>query len=354
MFPRVTERLVVRRFTEGDLEDFLAYQTHPEVMRFQPHAPPTRESAARFLAAQAAGAPDGPGDAGGFVAFAAERREDNRVIGDVTLNVYPRAHGRAEIGWSFHPDYHGRGYAAEAAREVLAFAFSRPGLRRITTHCDTRNVASYRLMERLGMRCEGRQRENVRIGGAWRDTYTYALLRDEWLAAARGGDGAAAAPAAYRHAPEDYVCPFCLLIAGIEDTRRVLSVATDVVYRDAEVTVLVSSHQYPNNPGHVLVIPNRHYENLYELPDALGGSIHAAARAVALAMKTAYGCDGVSTRQHNEPAGYQDVWHYHLHVFPRYPGDELYSSRSRLMDPADRAAYARRLRAHLPGNSPAP
>ena len=64
-------------------------------------------------------------------------------------------------------------------------------------------------------------------------------------------------------------------------------------------------------------------------------------------MKSGYGCDGVSTRQHNEPAGYQDVWHYHLHVFPRFAGDELYGSRKCLMPPEERAAFAERLRRAL-------
>ncbi len=72
--------------------------------------------------------------------------------------------------------------------------------------------------------------------------------------------------------------------------------------------------------------------------------IHGCARAVALALKAAYGCDRVSTRQHNEPAGGQDVWPYHLHVFPRYPGDGLYGSYRRPTSAEARAAFAHKLR----------
>jgi histidine triad (HIT) family protein len=86
----------------------------------------------------------------------------------------------------------------------------------------------------------------------------------------------------------------------------------------------VASHWWENNHGHVLVVPILHYENLYELPDDTGAAIFAMSRRIALALKRGYRCDGVSTRQHNEPAGYQDVWHYHLHVFPRYTNDRLY------------------------------
>jgi histidine triad (HIT) family protein len=150
----------------------------------------------------------------------------------------------------------------------------------------------------------------------------------------------------HNHAPEGYACPFCLLVAGVED-GRVISRQADIVYRDEAVIAFVSSHQYPNNPGHVLVTPNAHFENLYDLPDELGGIIHSVARRIALAMKAAYGCDGVSTRQHNEPAGNQDVWHFHLHVFPRYNGDDLYLTRSSLMPAEQRAEYARRLRENL-------
>ncbi len=150
----------------------------------------------------------------------------------------------------------------------------------------------------------------------------------------------------YNHAPEGYACPFCLLVQGVEN-EHVLSRQSDIVYRDSEVTALISCHQWTNNPGHAVVIPNIHYENIYDLPVRLGGRIHELARALAVAMKTAYGCDGVSTRQHNEPAGNQDVWHYHLHVFPRYARDELYMSRRALMTPEERAVYAARLRAAM-------
>ena len=154
----------------------------------------------------------------------------------------------------------------------------------------------------------------------------------------------------YNHAPDDYTCPFCLLTRGIDASKsaHVLSRKTDIVYHDdEEVTALIASHQWPNNHGHVLLIPNAHYENIYDLPLYLATRIHELARALALAMKAAYGCDGTSTRQHNEPAGNQDVWHYHLHLFPRYPRDALYTSRRALMPAGKRAAYAARLRAQL-------
>ncbi len=66
-------------------------------------------------------------------------------------------------------------------------------------------------------------------------------------------------------------------------------------------------------------------------------------------MKAAYGCDGVSTRQHNEPAGNQDVWHFHLHVFPRYVDDQLYlrSAERTPTSPPQRLPYAVKLKRAL-------
>jgi histidine triad (HIT) family protein len=150
----------------------------------------------------------------------------------------------------------------------------------------------------------------------------------------------------YNHAPDDYVCPFCLLVRGIED-EHVLSVRADIVYQDDTVTAFISSHQWPNTPGNTIIVPNEHAENIYDLPVRFAPRIHELARALALAMKVVYSCDGVSTRQHNEPAGNQDVWHYHLHVTPRYTNDRFYASRRALMPAGERAKHAQKLRAQL-------
>ena len=150
----------------------------------------------------------------------------------------------------------------------------------------------------------------------------------------------------YNHAPEDYACPFCLLLQGIQK-EQVLSVATDIFYRSDDVTAFICSHQWPNNPGHALIVPNQHFENIYALPADLGAQIFAVAQQVALAMKVVYGCNGVSTRQHNEPAGNQDVWHYHLYIFPRYDGDNLYASQPAEMSMEERASYALKLRTYF-------
>jgi histidine triad (HIT) family protein len=150
----------------------------------------------------------------------------------------------------------------------------------------------------------------------------------------------------WSHAPAGYVCPFCRLLRGV-DTE--LNCAEDIVFRDEQTTALIAPMWWAANHGHVLVIPNLHVENIYAIDDALLGAVNATARRIAIALKEAYGCDGVSTRQHNEPGGTQDVWHLHVHVFPRYFGDRLYERHEETAwtTPAERAPYALKLRAVL-------
>jgi histidine triad (HIT) family protein len=150
----------------------------------------------------------------------------------------------------------------------------------------------------------------------------------------------------YSHAPEGYVCPFCLVVQGIEN-KHVWSVQNDIIYRDETVTAFISSHQWPNNHGNTIVVPNEHFENIYDLPIRYAADIHRVAKMIAVAMKAVYSCDGISTRQHNEPSGNQDVWHYHLHVTPRYKDDQFYTTHREFMPTEKRARHAKGIREYL-------
>lgn len=130
---------------------------------------------------------------------------------------------------------------------------------------------------------------------------------------------------------------------GIEN-EHVWTNQQDVVFRDGHVTAFISAAWWPGNPGHVLVIPNEHIENVYSMPTSLLARIQEVAREVSIGFKEIYDCDGSSSRQHNEPAGSQDVWHYHLHVFPRWKGDRLYFERRSSTTPEERKPYAERMR----------
>jgi histidine triad (HIT) family protein len=138
-------------------------------------------------------------------------------------------------------------------------------------------------------------------------------------------------------------CFFCRFLAGTESEWNRES---DVVLRTAQTTAFVSPRRWPENPGNVIVVPNAHVRNLESCPDDLLGAVFATAKRVAIAMRTAYGCDGTSTRQHNGAGAGQEVDHLHVHVFPRSAGDRLYErdAEYRFAPPEERAPYAERLR----------
>ncbi|MCD7099009.1 HIT family protein [Stenotrophomonas sp. MMGLT7] len=116
---------------------------------------------------------------------------------------------------------------------------------------------------------------------------------------------------------------------------------------DDNVFALVPAHHYAGIKGNCLVIPRSHYENVLDIPDSLGAEFFRATRRLAQAMRAAFGCEGISTRQHNGAAGNQDVWHYHLHVFPRYTNDGLHAGPKAPYSAEERIELASILRSAL-------
>lgn len=151
------------------------------------------------------------------------------------------------------------------------------------------------------------------------------------------------------HEPSNYECPLCIIAKGGETE---LNKKSDIVFENVDVIAYTSPKWWKNNPGNVMVIPRRHVENVYDIPDDLLGKIYAVGKKVALGMKEGYGCDGISFRQHNEPAGNQDLWHFHVHVFPRWEEDNLYLNHknTRYTTAEERAPYAQKLREYFREN----
>jgi histidine triad (HIT) family protein len=144
----------------------------------------------------------------------------------------------------------------------------------------------------------------------------------------------------FNHEPPGYECFVCQVVAG--------HLGDNVVVTENErALAIVSRRVWATGPGHVLVVPRAHYENLYDLEEPAGLDVYRLSRRIAIALKQALECDGTSTRQHNEPAGNQDLWHLHVHVFPRYEGDDLYGSGFRSSTFDERLDLAARLQAVL-------
>lgn len=146
--------------------------------------------------------------------------------------------------------------------------------------------------------------------------------------------------------PDASDCPFCGLQRGVTNERNRpsdLVAVTDLAY------ARVAPKWWPGNPGALLVLPRAHVRDLYSVTSHDGHAVWDLTQQVAVAMRRSYDCDGISTRQHNEAAGGQDVWHLHVHVLPRVDGDRLYQrhDEARWVAAEERAPYARRLRTEL-------
>lgn len=185
LLPLRTERLVLRPATDADLDDLLAYRGDPEVCQYLPFPAQSRDDAVRrlrtwtdFLAADPADHPDDDW----ALTLAAEH--SGAVVGDVMLRLKAGGgHSMAELGYVFSPAVAGRGLATEAARAVVDLAFGPFGCHRVFAQLDTRNGASARLCERLGMTHEAHLRRDYFADGEWSDTTIYGLLAEEWAAA---------------------------------------------------------------------------------------------------------------------------------------------------------------------------
>lgn len=129
----------------------------------------------------------------------------------------------------------------------------------------------------------------------------------------------------YNHEPVGYDCPFCRIIQAVSIAHPD-NAPPEIVHTSERATAFLALGRWAKNPVDVLIVPNEHFENLYDLPVSYAQPLHQVTRAVACALKSVYDCQGVSTRQHNEMAGDQDVWHYHVHVTPRFNGDEFHKA----------------------------
>jgi len=173
-----TERLVIRRFTVADADAFASYRSDEDVSRYQDwDCPYPVLDAETFIAAMQhrdPGAPDG------WFQFAVTLSGPRSLIGDVALGVDRVEPRHAELGFTFAAGSQRQGYATEAVRAVVEYAFSTLAMHRVSSRTDTRNLRAQHLLERLGFRREGESRESIWFKGAWATDLIYAQLASEW------------------------------------------------------------------------------------------------------------------------------------------------------------------------------
>jgi histidine triad (HIT) family protein len=109
-------------------------------------------------------------------------------------------------------------------------------------------------------------------------------------------------------------CPFCRMIKEKSDCA--------VVFEDKDILVIMDL--FPATPGHLLILPKRHIETIYEMPADIGARIMAAAVIMAKAIKDKLSPDGLNLIQSNEAAAGQAIPHFHLHLVPRYRNDSVF------------------------------
>lgn len=180
--PIRTSRLLIRPMTSADADDLAVYQSDPEICRYLPFEPRSRDELVEKLARWSTALTlAGDGD---YWQLAIEAADAPGVVGDLYFCLRSTPDRAGEIGWTLHPAHHGRGYMTEAAGALLDLAFGALGLHRVRAVLDPRNTASAALCRRLGMRQEAHFVEDLWFKGEWGDTAVYAVLDREW--AARG------------------------------------------------------------------------------------------------------------------------------------------------------------------------
>jgi RimJ/RimL family protein N-acetyltransferase len=175
--PLETSRLQLRHLVPADLAAVHAIESRPEVTRWLYWEPRTEAEVREALERRIARARDAPQTG---VTIAAEILATGQLVGHISLTVEPDRQG--EIGFLFHPDHQGRGYATEAGAGVLQLAFEAYDLHRVCGRLEARNAASARVLEKLGMRREAHLIENEWVKGEWQSELVYALLAREWRA----------------------------------------------------------------------------------------------------------------------------------------------------------------------------
>ena len=174
-WPLETERLVLRPYEDGDLENLHAIYSRPDVARWLYYEPSTLEESREKLARKIAGRE--LSEEHGL--SAAVQLRDGTYVGDVVLFYGSVEHKTVELGFSFDPRHQGEGYATEAARALVDWAFSQ-GFHRVIGRLEPRNTPSARVLDKLGMRLEAHLVENEWVKGEWQSELVYAILEHEW------------------------------------------------------------------------------------------------------------------------------------------------------------------------------
>jgi RimJ/RimL family protein N-acetyltransferase len=171
-----TERLSLREIQPSDLDAIHEYASDPEVVKYMSFGPNTIEDSIDFLNRAISRQKE---ESRRIYTLAVILKETNKVIGSSGLHIISSI--QAEIGYVFIKKYWGNGYATETAKALVNCGFNEFGLHRVFATCDPDNSVSVRVLEKVGMKLEGRLRENTLRQGKHRDSLILGILKQEWI-----------------------------------------------------------------------------------------------------------------------------------------------------------------------------
>ncbi|WP_339147176.1 MULTISPECIES: GNAT family protein [unclassified Sutcliffiella] len=170
-----TDRLTIRELKSEDLQAIHNIRSNKDIFKYVIWGPITFENTKKMLDRQ--------------IDFQKEQNRkvyvfavtySNNVVGECFL-VITDHYETAEIGYYFHPEYWGNGYALETVIALLKFGFTDLGLHRIFAKCDSENIGSINVLTKAGFRLEGELKKESKIKGEWRDSLLFAILEEELM-----------------------------------------------------------------------------------------------------------------------------------------------------------------------------
>jgi ribosomal-protein-alanine N-acetyltransferase len=171
-----SQRLSLREFRQNDFEAVREFESNPETHRYE-RAVPEVSATRAYIDRAVAWSRENPRS---HYRLAVTLVPEDLVRGRVSLTLNNAEIREWEMGWAVHFRYWGNGYATEAARAVLGFAFGELRAHRVVAFCNALNTASTRVMDKIGMQPEGRLRETRWWNGGWADEFVYAILDRDW------------------------------------------------------------------------------------------------------------------------------------------------------------------------------
>lgn len=222
---------------------------------------------------------------------------DGTVVGSIGVFRQDNIHGRtAEMGYYIGEPYWGKGIGSSAVKQVCEYVFTHTDIIRIFAEPFAYNTASCRVLEKAGFQFEGTLRKNALKNGKVLDMKLYSLIKEEFQ----------------QENPivvQEPDCIFCKIANH--------QLQSNIVYEDDKVIGFLDIN--PINEGHTLIIPKEHYQDIDEMPEELLTHIMKISKKITKVVKDLYAPDGYSIMQNG--GMFNDIGHYHLHVFPRYQQD---------------------------------